>query len=320
MLCMPDLPKKPETKTFEVGIQPWKAAVHASILANGESHRTADSPMPDVAVVGSLVERLRWLAFPGFFGPRVVDLPSLEKHIDGLLDELRARLFGQMEAAFAYNPVGSHGCQASEARRRTSEALEGFLERIPAVRSLLAEDATAAYQGDPAMHHLDEAILCCPGVSALIVHRFAHELHLRSVPLIPRMMSEISHAATGIDIHPGAVIGRRMFIDHGTGVVIGETTRIGEGCRLYQGVTLGAKRLEVDETGRIRRGYRRHPTIEDDVTIYAGATILGEDTVIGRGSVVNGSVFVTSSVPAGSVVSGPNLEIRMRQREADRVR
>jgi serine O-acetyltransferase len=314
MRRMPDVPKKPETITPEAGIQRWKAAILESVVSNGESHRTANSPMPDAAIVGVIVERLRWLAFPGFFGPRVVDPSDLEEHVGRLIDELAILLFGQLEAAFAYDPIGSHGCQASEAYRRASEALEVFLERIPAVRSLLAEDALAAYEGDPAMHHLDEAILCCPGVAALVVHRFAHELQLRGVPLIPRMMSEISHAATGIDIHPGAMIGRQMFIDHGTGVVIGETTRIGDRCRLYQGVTLGAKRLEVDETGRIRRGYQRHPTIEDDVTIYAGATILGEDTVIGRGSVVNGSVFVTSSVPAGSVVSGPNLEIRMRKR------
>ena len=311
---MPEPLKKPETMSVESGIQRWKTAVLQSVVANDQSHRTADAPMPDAAVVAVIVERFRWLAFPGFFGPRVVDLASLEQHVGSLFDELAALLFGQLEAAFAYDPIGSHGCRASEARRRASEALEGLFERIPAVRALLAEDAEVAYEGDPAMRHLDEAVLCCPGVAALIVHRFAHELQRRGVPLIPRMMSEISHAATGIDIHPGAEIGRRMFIDHGTGVVIGETTRIGDGCRLYQGVTLGAKRLEVDETGRIRRGHQRHPTIEDDVTIYAGATILGDDTVIGRGSVVNGSVFVTSSVPPRSVVSGPRVEIRMRQR------
>ncbi len=314
MLCMSDIPHNSESLAGETEIQGWRAAILESVMANAASHRTADSPMPDATIVGAIVERLRWLAFPGFFGPRVVDPSGLEQHVGRLLDELAVMLQGQLESAFAYDPIGSHGCQASEASRRASEALAGFFERIPAVRALLAEDAAAAFEGDPAMRHLDEAILCCPGVSALVVHRFAHELQLRGVPLIPRMMAERSHAATGIDIHPGAVIGRRMFIDHGTGVVIGETTRIGDGCRLYQGVTLGAKRLEVDESGRIRRGYQRHPTIEDDVTIYAGATILGEGTIIGRGSVVNGSVFVTASVPPGSVVSGPNLEIRMRQR------
>lgn len=291
-----------------------RADVVASVLSNPASHRTAGKPLPDADVVAAIVERLGWLAFPGFFGPRVIEPTALERQVGDLLDELVTMLEGQLEAAFAYDPIGSRGCAGSEARARTVAVIDRFLDRIPAIRELLAEDAVAAFEGDPAMSHLDEAILCCPGLAALVVHRFAHELHLAGVPLVPRMMSEIAHARTGIDMHPGAVVGRRMFIDHGTGVVIGETTRIGDGCRLYQGVTLGAKRLEVDEGGSIRRGHRRHPTLEDDVTVYANATILGEDTVIGRGSVVNGGVFLTASVPAHSVVSGPRLDVHLRQR------
>ncbi len=290
------------------------ADVVASVVSNSESHRTAGTPMPDADVVAGIVERLGWLAFPGFFGPRVFEAAALERHVGDLLDELTTMLFGQLEAAFGYAPLGSRGCHQSEARDRATTVLDGFLDRIPAIRALLAEDAAAAFEGDPAMRHLDEAILCCPGLAALVVHRFAHELHRAGVPLVPRMMSEIAHARTGIDMHPGARIGRRMFIDHGTGVVVGETTRIGDRCRLYQGVTLGAKRLEVAADGLIRRGHRRHPTLEDDVTVYANATILGEDTVIGRGSVVNGGVFLTTSVPPDSVVSGPRLDVHMRRR------
>ena len=291
-----------------------RADVVASVVSNPASHRTAGTPMPDAEVVAAIVERLGWLAFPGFFGPRVVEPEALERHVGDLLDELAGMLSGQLEAAFAYDPIGSHGCPRSEAGDRAKAVMARFLDRIPAIRALLADDAVAAFEGDPAMSHLDEAILCCPGLAALVVHRFAHELHLAGVPLVPRMMSEIAHARTGIDMHPGAVVGRRMFIDHGTGVVVGETTRIGDRCRLYQGVTLGAKRLEVDEDGSIRRGHRRHPTLEDDVTVYANATILGEDTVIGRGSVVNGGVFLTASVPPDSVVSGPRLDVHMRRR------
>ena len=311
---MNDASKPTASNSSESEAERRRADVVASVVLNSTSHRTASTPMPDAEVVAGIVERLGWLAFPGFFGPRVVDPAELERHVGDLLDDLTARLSGQLEAAFAYAPIGSRGCSQSEAATRAVVVTDRFLDRIPAIRELLAEDAAAAFEGDPAMGHLEEAILCCPGLAALVVHRFAHELHLAGVPLVPRMMSEIAHARTGIDMHPGAVVGRRMFIDHGTGVVVGETTRISDGCRLYQGVTLGAKRLEVGEDGLIRRGHRRHPTLEDDVTVYANATILGEDTVIGRGSVVNGGVFLTTSVPPDSVVSGPRLEVHMRRR------
>ena len=311
---MNDASKPTASNPSESDAERRRADVVASVVSNPETHRTASTPMPDAEVVVGIVERLGWLAFPGFSGPRVVGPAALERHLGDLLDELATMLSGQLEAAFAHDPIGSRGFLPSEARARATVGTDRFLDRIPAIRGLLAEDAAAAFEGDPAMGHLDEVILCCPGLSALVVHRFSHELYLAGVPLVPRMMSEIAHARTGIDMHPGAVVGRRMFIDHGTGVVVGETTRIGDRCRLYQGVTLGAKRLEVDEHGSIRRGHRRHPTLEDDVTVYANATILGEDTVIGRGSVVNGGVFLTASVPPESVVSGPRLDVHMRRR------
>jgi serine O-acetyltransferase len=181
-----------------------------------------------------------------------------------------------------------------------------FAERLPALRSLLASDARAAFEGDPAATSPDEVVASYAGVHAIINHRIAHELYTLGVPLIPRILAELSHGATGVDIHPGARIGASFFIDHGTGVVIGETCEIGERVRLYQGVTLGARSFPTDEHGRPIKGSLRHPIVEDDVVIYAGATILGRIRV-GRGASIGGNVWVTADVPAGS---------RVRQAEA----
>ena len=186
---------------------------------------------------------------------------------------------------------------------------------MPEVRRRLLLDEQAAFGGDPAAQHIDEAILCHPGIRALAVYRFAHALHRLGVPLLPRMMTEDAHSTTGIDIHPGARIGEAFFIDHGSGVVIGETAVVGDRCTVYQGVTLGAANFEHNPDGTIIRGMKRHPTLEDDVTVYAGATILGGSTIIGNGSIVNGGVFLTRSVPANSIVQGPRLEIHLRSRE-----
>jgi len=289
-----------------------RAAVVRSVLDDPRSHRTSATPVPDPEVARRIVERMRWLAFPGFFGPRVAGVGDLEVSLNRTLDDLLDLLRPQLAIAFAYESLDGAGCPAAEASRRADEATVRFIERIPAVRSLLAADAVAGFDGDPAVVHPDEAILVHPGLAATIVHRFAHELHLAGVPLLPRLLAEIAHADTGIDIHPGARIGGSFFIDHGTGVVIGETTRIGDRCRIYQGVTLGASRFQTEPDGGLRRGYQRHPTLEDDVIVYAGSTILGGDTVVGRGSIVNGGVFLTQSVPPGSIVAGPSLEIRLR--------
>ena len=186
---------------------------------------------------------------------------------------------------------------------------------IPRLRTMLAGDLEAAERGDPAMTSPSEAWLCYPGIKAIAVYRFAHELHLGQARVLARMLAEMAHSETGIDIHPGAKIGARCFIDHGTGVVIGETAKIGDGCRLYQQVTLGARSLPTDADGRVLRGSeQRHPTLEDDVVVYAGATILGGDTVVGRGCVVGGGVFLTESVPPHHVVSAAPAEIRVRSR------
>ena len=285
----------------------------ASVFGDDRTHRSATNPIPDASMAEVLVDRLRWLAFPGFFGPKLGAGPQLEAGLRSLVGEIVHLLGPQLERAFAHES-GRGDAGGGGDRVAVEEVMHGFLGAIPEVRRILALDAQAGYAGDPAVRSLDEAILSHPGLQAMVVHRFAHELHGRGVPMLPRMLSEIAHARTGIDIHPGARIGEAFFVDHGTGVVIGETTEIGDRCQIYQGVTLGARRFERLEDGALRRDYKRHPTLGDDVTVYAGATILGGDTTIGDGSVVSGGVFLTESVPAGSLVSGPSLDIRMRPR------
>lgn len=187
-----------------------------------------------------------------------------------------------------------------------------FLATLPRVRELLVKDVVAAYQGDPAAHSYAEVMASYPCITAITTHRLAHELYRLDVPIVPRIMSEMAHAETGIDIHPGAQIGASFFIDHGTGVVIGETSHIGDNVKLYQGVTLGAKSFPVDENGFPVKDIKRHPTLEDDVVVYAGATILGGDTVIGKGSVIGANVFVAESVEPGSTVTQRHPELRVR--------
>ncbi len=305
MTDTPDSPSSASSSTNPID------RIVTSVFDDVRTHWSATNPLPDAAMAEVLVDRLRWLAFPGFFGPKLGLGPQLDSGLRSLVGEIVHLLGPQLERAFAH---GSSGRVEPTERIPVEDVMHGFLVAVPAVRRVLALDAEAGYAGDPAVRSLDEAILSHPGLQAMIVHRFAHELHRAGVPMLPRMLSEIAHARTGIDIHPGARIGHGFFVDHGTGVVIGETTEIGDRCQIYQGVTLGARRFERLEDGALRRDYKRHPTLGDDVTVYAGATILGGDTVIGDGSVVSGGVFLTESVPAGSLVSGPSLDIRMRPR------
>ncbi len=197
----------------------------------------------------------------------------------------------------------------------TAEIVERFIETIPEIRTALIEDVKAAYNGDPAALSYAEVKLAYPGVVAITSHRIAHELYKLEVPLIPRIMSEYTHSLTGIDIHPGATIGKGFFIDHGTGVVIGETCHIGNNVKLYQGVTLGAKSFPLDEHGRPIKHIQRHPTVEDNVVVYANSTILGGDTVIGKGTTVAGNVFLMESTPPGSLVTRSEGGVRVRTRE-----
>lgn len=251
----------------------------------------------------AILELLFEVLFPGYFGKLDLDDDNLAYHVGGLLTRLRELLEREIESCLCHHAELDRSVDVPRCRRHGRDLAASFLERVPEVRQKLVLDAQAALDGDPAAGSLDEVILSYPGFRAVTVHRLAHELHALGVPLMPRIMSEWAHTETGADIHPGATIGERFFIDHATGVVIGATAHIGARVRLYQGVTLGAVSLPRDESGRVVGAAKRHPTVEDDVTIYANATVLGGETVIGRGSVLGGSVFVTRSVAPGSRVA-----------------
>jgi serine O-acetyltransferase len=249
-------------------------------------------------------------------------VPPSERQLVEVTEALRALVFPALRPAstsgdaLAQQVVHGFGeliraALACERIHDDGSRVGAFFTQVPSIAARLELDVRAAFDGDPAAQSELEVVVCYPGVRALFVHRFAHALDLLGVPLLPRMMAEHAHRETGIDIHPRARIGDAVFIDHGTGVVIGETAAIGNRCRIYQGVTLGAKSFEREADGSMRRGYKRHPTLEDDAIVYAGATILGGDTVIGKGSVVAGGVFLTKSVPPGHVVTGPKVELRM---------
>ena len=260
-------------------------------------------PLPSRDVVIQIVESLRSVLFPGYFGVREVSPATLGYHVGHLLDQVQRTLQVQIKRGLAFGCQGSdcsmthHVCE-EKAQRVTAT----FLERLPLIQRQVASDVRAAYEGDPAATSPDETIFCYPGVLAVTNFRIAHELHRLEVPLLPRMITEHAHSVTGIDIHPGATIGDSFFIDHGTGVVVGETCVIGRGVRIYQGVTLGAKSFPLDADGNPIKGVPRHPIIEDEVIIYSGATILGRIT-IGAGSVVGGNVWLTRSVPPNSRIT-----------------
>ncbi len=257
--------------------------------------------LPSRDAVLGCVEELRAAFFPGYFGATDLSDEHLHYYIGAALDRVLHELEEQVRRGVAF--AERHDFEAcAHCAETAAKVTSAFLARLPSVRRLVASDVEAAYEGDPALKIKDEAIFSYPGVLAVTSQRIAHELHVLGVPLIPRMITEHAHAVTGIDIHPGARIGERFFIDHGTGVVIGETAVIGSNVRLYQGVTLGAKSFPKDEKGTPIKGIDRHPIVEDDVVIYAGATILGRIT-IGLGSSIGGNVWLTHGVPPGSRVT-----------------
>ena len=274
--------------------------------------------LPSRDEILEVVELLLQLFYPGYFGRQDLNDENLAFHVGNLLSTLREKVERQVGSCLNFAAEcgdRESGACAEEARRITA----AFLDRLPAVRDALVLDVQAAYDGDPAAASLDEVILAYPGMLAVTVHRVAHELHVMGVPLMPRIMSEWAHSRTGADIHPGARIGSSFFIDHATGVVVGETSRIGARVKLYQGVTLGAISIPRDERGRVIRDTRRHPTVEDGVTIYANATVLGGETVVGADSVIGGSVFVTESVPGSTrvAVRPPEMTLRAKADAGD---
>jgi serine O-acetyltransferase len=261
--------------------------------------------LPNIETVRLCLRRLFRLVFPGFIDGHPVTNVNLPYHIGEQLAHVLTELTPEVERAFRYD-CRVQNCDHCDVGARAEEAITHLLDSLPQIRDTLKQDIQAAYDGDPAAKSFDSIIVCYPCVEAITTYRLAHELYLMNVPLIPRMWSELAHSNTGIDINPGATIGPRFFIDHGTGVVIGETTVIGKGVAIYQGVTLGAL---APGKGQSLRGVKRHPTIEDNVIIYAGATILGGETVIGEGAVVGGNVWLTESVPPGTKVVLPKSDL-----------
>ncbi len=276
----------------------------------GGTNHLGHSPLPSYREVVEILADLREILYPGYGRRQNLHMGNVGYHVGYLIDSLHDRLTQQIARALR------HDCKARDLETDFEAEAQliaiRLLESLADLRKALAEDAQAAYDGDPAAKNLDEIIFCYPGLAAITVFRIAHELHQLGVPLIPRMMTEYAHGKTGIDIHPGATIGRRFFIDHGTGVVIGETTHIGDGVKIYQGVTLGALSFPRDESGNILRDVKRHPTIEDEVVIYANATILGGKTVIGHHSVVGSSAWITRTIAPFTTVTIEDPRLRYR--------
>ncbi|MFM7248976.1 MAG: serine O-acetyltransferase EpsC [Planctomycetaceae bacterium] len=283
-------------------------------------------PLPNYEAIVSACEDLKEILYPGYRRRENLHLGNVTYHVGDLVDGLHDKLTTQIGRALRHavavragtppaapEYAGVQGCvdEADFEALGQAKAVE-FLERIPFLRRVLATDVQAAYDGDPAVRTLDEVIFCYPGLEAVTIHRLAHILHGLEVPLIPRMMAEWAHSRTGIDIHPGATIGDHFFIDHGTGVVIGETCEIGHHVKLYQGVTLGALSFQTDGDGHLVRGTKRHPTIEDRVVVYANATILGGATRIGHDSVIGSNVWLTRSVDPRTTVVLERPKLRMR--------
>jgi len=252
-------------------------------------------PIPSEGYVVEIIDRFKEILFPGFFSREKIDPFNLKYSIGQTVSDLFDLLSEQIAHSIRHDCL-KYNQACSECGEQGQTVALQVLSTVPSIRKVLAEDVRAVFDGDPAAKSHEEIIFSYPGVFAITVYRVAHKLFELGVPLLPRIMAEYAHSVTGIDIHPGAHIGERFVIDHGTGVVIGETTRIGKNVRIYQGVTLGALSLP-ENAGEQYRGKKRHPTIEDDVIIYSGATILGGDTVIGARSVIGGNVWITESVP-----------------------
>ena len=274
-------------------------------------------PLPNVADVVGIVQDVKELLFPGYRRRQNLHLGNVTYFVGDLIDSLHDRLTQQIARAIRYgsDEIHSDCCESEKLRDFEAEGQRQtvrFLEALPEIRRLLATDVQAAYNGDPAASGLDEIIFCYPGLEAITSYRIAHQLFRQGVPLIPRIISEDAHKLTGIDIHPGAKIGPSFFIDHGTGVVIGATCEIGSRVKIYQGVTLGALSFAKDEDGNLVRGSKRHPTIDDDVVIYANATVLGGDTTVGANCVVGASVSLTRSIPPYTVVTIEKPQLRFR--------
>ncbi len=262
-------------------------------------YHKSDQALPSLDILHKIISLLKSVIFPGYFGNENLSPDTLHYHMTAHLDNVHQLLTSQLIAGLCFDCKKSR-CLGCEKEGR--EAANQFMLNLPELRDMLSGDVLAAYEGDPAAKSPGETIFCYPSITAMFHHRIAHAIYKLDMPLIPRIIAEMSHSSTGIDIHPGAQIGKNFFIDHGTGVVIGETCIIGNGCRIYQGVTLGALSFPKNENGTLIKGVPRHPILEDNVIVYAGATILGRVT-IGSGAVIGGNVWITNNVSPGARIA-----------------
>lgn len=315
-------PQPPPTSVFPFGmrswilpgVQPTVTQLTDSLLASyaqvGGINHLDGKNLPSKRVISDITVNILRLLFPGFFDERVLHSSELKVETAGLLDAILNSLEDEVRKSFGYAPPPE--ASGADLRAYARQTTLSLLQSLPSVRELLQTDMQAAYNGDPAALSTEEVVLAYPCVEAIAVQRVAHQLYLRNVPLIPRIMTEWAHSRTGMDLHPGATIGSHFFVDHGTGTVIGETSVIGDHVKMYQGVGLVARSLSA---GQQLRGLKRHPTIEDHVTIYAGATIIGGDTTIGEGSTIGASVFLTNSVPPHSLVVQEDANVKVLRKK-----
>ena len=286
-----------------------------SYAATSSTSRLDRCVLPNKEAIASVLNGVNEILFPGYRRRDRLNPANVEYYVGNLVDEIFETLSVQVARALCENSQTCDPVRRAELVGQGEEIAYEFLRRIPELRLLLTMDAEAAIKGDPACKSTDEVVLCYPGFDAITVHRVARTLWELGVPLIPRMMTEIAHSRTGVDIHPGAKIGDHFFIDHGTGVVIGETCEIGDWVKLYQGVTLGALSFQRDVKGDLVRNTKRHPTLEDNVVVYANATILGGETVIGQGATIGSSAWITESVAPNSTIFIKNQKFETRIRD-----
>ena len=307
---------KISTQPQAAAIEELSAELLDSYLRDERARRISQRYLPSREAIVEILNAVLELMYPGYFGRQDLNADNLSAQVELMLGDLVPKLEREIEHCLCYGREREVvPPKFGECAPRAHEVADIFLRRLPEIRALLIRDVLAAFDGDPAALNLDEIILAYPGVLAVSVYRIAHALYDLGVPMMARIMTEWAHSKTGCDIHPGASIGPAFFIDHATGVVIGETSHIGEGVKIYQGVTLGALSLPRDASGHIIRGKKRHPTVEDGATLYANATVLGGQTVVGANSVIGGSVFLTFSVPPRSRVSLKEPELRVARRD-----
>jgi serine O-acetyltransferase len=297
-------------------------SIVATYRCAGAIHHLGHCPLPNYDEIIECLADLKDILYPGYRRREGLHIGNVTYHVGDLIDGLHDKLTRQIARALRHEDRVSSTIVDPECdyEAKGQAMAIAFLQCIPELRRILATDAHAAYDGDPACKSIDEVIFCYPGLEAITVHRISHAMRLLGVPFIPRMMSEWAHRQTGIDIHPGAIIGDHFFIDHGTGVVVGETCEIGKHVKLYQGVTLGALSFATDGDGNLVRGHKRHPTLEDGVVIYANATVLGGRTVVGHHSVIGSSVWLTHSIEPHTTVVMEKPKLRIRAEVPDELK